>query len=53
MEKDSNVLDGTKLGTRDREVGGFNQTIKQTKVNEQRVLHHVKAIQTSPVEESL
>ncbi|XP_016421886.1 formin-2-like isoform X2 [Sinocyclocheilus rhinocerous] len=48
MEKD-NVLDGTKLGTRDREVGSFNQTIKQTKVNEQRVN---SAIQTSPVEEA-
>ncbi len=52
MKKDNNVLGGTNLGTRDREVGGFSQTIKQTKVNEQRVLHHVKAIQTSPVEEA-
>ncbi|RXN08892.1 formin-2-like protein [Labeo rohita] len=52
MERDNDVLDGTKLGMRDREVGGFSQTIKQTKVNERRVLHHVKAIQTSPVEEA-
>nr|XP_001333061.4 formin-2-like isoform X1 [Danio rerio] len=51
IEKDNHVVDG-KLGRKDREVAGFNQTIKQTKVNGQRVLHHVKAIQTSPVEEA-
>ncbi|XP_067311786.1 formin-2 isoform X2 [Pseudorasbora parva] len=51
MEKDNNVLDDTKLGTRGRGVID-NQIVKQSKVHEQGVLHHVKAIQTSPVEEA-
>ncbi|XP_056332680.1 formin-2 isoform X2 [Danio aesculapii] len=51
IEKDNHVVDG-KLARNVREVAGFNQTIKQTKVNGQHILHHVKAIQTSPVEEA-
>ncbi|XP_051579426.1 formin-2 isoform X2 [Myxocyprinus asiaticus] len=53
MEKQSKVLDSAKLGTKDREVASFDQSIKhsQTQVNEQ-VFQEVKAIQTSPIEEA-
>ncbi|TRY98789.1 hypothetical protein DNTS_014440 [Danionella cerebrum] len=51
LDKDNDVVDG-KFGIRGREGDCFSQEVKKNKINERQVLHHVKAIQTSPVEEA-